>query len=163
VQPRCAHLDLVADFGPGDTICAACVAMGSGWVHLRQCRVCGNTACCDSSPNRHATAHFHETGHAIMRTLEPDQTWSWCFVDEETLEQDEAGRWEAVDGFFDAGLWFARAVIADGVSPPFAPESTAGEGFPLGAWETTYRERHREGRLYPEQVTQLEALPGWRW
>jgi hypothetical protein len=163
MQPRCSHLDLVGDFGPGADVCHACVAIGSDWVHLRQCRVCGNTACCDSSPNRHATAHFNETAHQIMRTLEPDQDWSWCFVDEESLEQDEHGAWQAVDGFFDAGLWFAQAVIADGVALPFPPEATAGDGFPLGAWESAYRERHRSGRLYPEQTSQLEALPGWRW
>jgi hypothetical protein len=163
MRPTCTHLDEVADVGPGLDVCPACVAIHSGWVHLRQCRICGNTACCDSSPNRHATAHFHESGHPIMRTLEEDQDWSWCFVDDETLVQDEHGAWQRSDGFFDAGMWFARAVLADGASLPFPPDATAGDGFPLGVWETTYRDQHRTGTLDPEQAAELETLPGWRW
>ena len=163
MQPTCTHLDQVNDVAPGSDVCPACVAIGSEWLHLRQCRVCGNTACCDSSPKRHARAHFHETHHPIMQTLEPDQDWSWCFVDEETLEQDDDGRWQAVDAFFEAGLWFAREVIRDGVALPFPPGATAGDGFPLGVWETTYRGRHRAGTLHPEQASALESLPGWTW
>jgi len=164
MRTTCTHLDQVADFGPGADVCAACVEIGSTWVHLRQCRVCGNTACCDTSPNKHATAHFRASGHPIMRTLEADQDWSWCFVDEETLEQDDEGRWTAVDGFFDAGVWFAREALAAGVATlPFPPEATAGDGFPLGVWESTYRGRHRAGTLDPDQAAELEALPGWHW
>lgn len=164
MRTTCTHLDLIADVGPGADGCAACVAIDSTWHHLRQCRICGNTACCDSSPNRHATAHFHETGHPIMRTLEEGQDWSWCFVDRETLEQDEDGAWRAVDGFFDAGIWFAREVLSSGAATlPFPPGATAGEGFPLGVWEATYRGRHRAGTLDPDQAAELESLPGWRW
>jgi hypothetical protein len=164
MQVTCTHLDQIVDVGPGADVCAACVASGDSWVHLRQCRICGNTACCDTSPNKHATAHFHETAHPIMRTLEADQDWSWCFVERETLEQDDAGRWHAVDGFFEAGLWFARETLAEGAaSLPFPPGSTVGDGFPLGVWESTYRGRHRAGTLDPEQAADLEALPGWRW
>jgi hypothetical protein len=162
MRPTCTHVDQVADVGPGDDVCAVCVEMGSGWVHLRQCRVCGNTACCDSSPNRHASAHFRETGHPIMRTLEADQTWSWCFVDHETLEQDDTGAWQMIDPFFDAGLWHAQDVLANGISLPFPRAATAGD-FPLGQWEQVYRDRHRAGTLHPEQAAQLETLPGWRW
>jgi len=64
--------------------CDACLAEGLVWVHLRMCVVCGNVACCDSSPARHATAHFHETGHEVMRSAEPGETWRWCFVHELT-------------------------------------------------------------------------------
>jgi hypothetical protein len=38
--------------------------------------------CCDSSPNRHATKHFHATGHPIVRSFQPGEDWSWCYVDE---------------------------------------------------------------------------------
>jgi hypothetical protein len=164
MTPNCTHLDLVAEVGPGLDVCPACVAIGSDWLHLRQCRTCGLTGCCDSSPNKHASGHFRETGHPIMRTLEDDQTWSWCFVDEETLEQDEDGSWRAVDGFFEAGMWFAREALTSGVAQlPFPREATAGDGFPLGMWEATYRSRHQRGALYPEQTAALESLPGWRW
>ena len=65
--------------------CLACVAMNSRWVHLRTCLVCGAVNCCDSSPNRHATKHYHSTGHPIMTSAEPDETWVWCYVDEAEL------------------------------------------------------------------------------
>ena len=51
------------------------------WVHLRQCLECGHVACCDSSPRQHATAHFQDTGHPVMRSAEPGEDWRWCFVD----------------------------------------------------------------------------------
>jgi hypothetical protein len=164
MRTTCTHLGQIADVGPGLDVCPACVAIGSTWLHLRQCRVCGLTGCCDTSPNKHATAHFHETGHPIMRTLEEGQSWSWCFVDRETLEQDVAGRWRAVDAFFDAGLWYAREILADGQAElPFPPGATADDGFPLGVWETTYRGRHDRGSLDPDQAADLESLPGWTW
>jgi monovalent cation:H+ antiporter-2, CPA2 family len=51
-------------------------------VHLRMCQVCGEVGCCDDSPNKHATAHHHETGHPIIRSLEPGEDWSWCYDDQ---------------------------------------------------------------------------------
>jgi CPA1 family monovalent cation:H+ antiporter len=51
------------------------------WVHLRMCLKCGNVACCDSSVGKHATRHFHDTRHPVMRSYEPGETWRWCFVD----------------------------------------------------------------------------------
>lgn len=162
VRPTCTHLDQIADVGPGADVCETCVTMGGTWQHLRQCLTCGRTGCCDSSPNRHASAHFAETGHPLMRTLEAGQDWSWCFVDKETLNQID-GRWQATDGFFDAGLWFARQQLDAGAALPFSPGATAGDGFPLSLWESTYRRRHRAGTLDPDQAAELEALPGWSW
>ena len=63
-----------------DPVCEECVAEGTRWVHLRQCLVCGHVACCDSSPRRHATAHFHDSGHPVMQSAEPGEAWRWCFV-----------------------------------------------------------------------------------
>ncbi|SDI61809.1 ubiquitin-hydrolase Zn-finger-containing protein [Actinokineospora alba] len=80
----CEHLaDLPGEVTPdADDYCADCRAMGAtGWVHLRQCLTCGHVACCDSSPRRHATAHFTSSDHPVMRSLEPGETWRWCFVD----------------------------------------------------------------------------------
>lgn len=62
--------------------CARCLAEGLSWVHLRLCLTCGNVACCDSSIGRHATAHYHEAGHPVMRSFEPGEAWRWCFVDQ---------------------------------------------------------------------------------
>ena len=62
--------------------CADCVAMGAEvWAHLRICLSCGHVACCDSSPHRHATRHATETGHPVMRSFEPGETWRWCYED----------------------------------------------------------------------------------
>ncbi|MEP9384933.1 Na+/H+ antiporter [Nocardioides sp. KR10-350] len=63
-----------------EPVCQACLDEGTRWVSLRQCLVCGNVACCDSSPRRHATLHFHETAHPVMESAEPGEDWRWCFL-----------------------------------------------------------------------------------
>ena len=63
-----------------DPVCQACLDEGTRWVSLRQCLVCGNVACCDSSPRRHATAHFHDTSHSVIESAEPGEDWRWCYV-----------------------------------------------------------------------------------
>ena len=62
--------------------CPTCLAEGLTWVHLRACAMCGNVGCCDSSVGKHADAHFAETGHPVMRSIEPGEAWRWCYVDE---------------------------------------------------------------------------------
>jgi len=74
------HADLRVD--PPLDVCSACVELGDTWFHLRQCLTCGHTGCCDRSPNQHATAHFHESGHAMIRSAQPDEEWQWCYVDD---------------------------------------------------------------------------------
>ncbi|RHW26600.1 sodium:proton antiporter [Nocardioides immobilis] len=64
----------------GELGCGECLAIGSRWVALRMCLTCGTIGCCDSSPHRHATAHFHATAHPVMRSVEPAETWRWCYV-----------------------------------------------------------------------------------
>jgi uncharacterized UBP type Zn finger protein len=61
--------------------------MGDTWVHLRMCVVCGNVACCDSSKNKHASAHGAGTRHPVMRSIEPGERWLWCFMDAATMER----------------------------------------------------------------------------
>jgi CPA1 family monovalent cation:H+ antiporter len=51
-------------------------------VHLRMCLTCGHVGCCDSSVPRHATAHATSTGHPVMQSAEPGETWRWCYRDE---------------------------------------------------------------------------------
>src|SRR5436305_1079753 len=68
--------------------CEECLKTGGWWVHLRMCQICGKIGCCDNSPSKHATAHFHETSHPIIRSAEPGEDWSWCYVDEIGLELD---------------------------------------------------------------------------
>ncbi|ASW54556.1 UBP-type zinc finger domain-containing protein [Plantactinospora sp. KBS50] len=80
----CTHLTEAGTAEPETTgECPECVAIGADWVHLRSCLTCGHVGCCDSSPNRHATAHFQTTGHPVMRSIQPGESWRWCFVDEE--------------------------------------------------------------------------------
>jgi monovalent cation/hydrogen antiporter len=62
--------------------CEECLRDGTRWVHLRLCLECGHVGCCDSSVGRHATGHHHETGHPVMRSIEPGEAWRWCYVDE---------------------------------------------------------------------------------
>lgn len=79
---QCAHLDQVQEVRPKSQGCEECLKLGDEWVHLRVCMTCGHVGCCDSSKNKHATAHFHATGHPIMRSFQPDEDWAWCYVDQ---------------------------------------------------------------------------------
>jgi uncharacterized UBP type Zn finger protein len=81
----CSHLDQIHDVEPKSDGCEECLASGGRWVHLRMCLVCGHVGCCDSSPGKHATQHFHATHHPVMRSAEPGETWGWCYVDEVQL------------------------------------------------------------------------------
>jgi CPA2 family monovalent cation:H+ antiporter-2 len=83
----CEHLAQASYFEPTATVCKECVAMGSGWVHLRQCLWCGHVGCCDSSPNRHATKHYHSSGHPVIRSVQPGESWGYCYADDLFLEQ----------------------------------------------------------------------------
>jgi monovalent cation/hydrogen antiporter len=67
-----------------DPVCTRCLDEGLTWVALRQCLVCGNVACCDSSPQQHATVHFRETTHPVMQSAEPGEEWRWCYVHHHT-------------------------------------------------------------------------------
>ncbi len=78
----CSHLDQIRDVSPLTEGCTECLRIGGWWVHLRLCLSCGSVGCCDSSPNRHATAHARASGHPIVRSLEPGEDWLWCYVDE---------------------------------------------------------------------------------
>ncbi len=82
--PECTHLDSVEILDlPHEVVgCEECLALGMQWVHLRMCQTCGHIGCCDNSPGKHATAHFTQTGHPIIRSAEPGEDWSWCYSDE---------------------------------------------------------------------------------
>lgn len=84
----CDHLDTVREVIPATPGCEECLKQGSWWVHLRLCRTCGHVGCCDDSPNRHATAHFHGTGHPIIEGYDPPEGWGWCYVDAVEVDFD---------------------------------------------------------------------------
>jgi uncharacterized UBP type Zn finger protein len=80
----CSHLDKIkfTELPLPIEGCEECLKIGSHWVHLRMCMQCGKIGCCDDSPNRHASGHVRELSHPIIRSAEPGENWSWCYVDE---------------------------------------------------------------------------------
>jgi len=77
----CTHTDQIRVTHTHKRVCEDCVKIGDSWVHLRLCLECGHVGCCDSSKNKHATKHFHRTKHPLVRSLEPGESWVWCYVD----------------------------------------------------------------------------------
>lgn len=78
----CEHFEMTDPAAPASNGCRECLELGDNWVHLRVCLVCGQVGCCDSSKNKHATKHFHASGHPVMRSFEPGETWGWCYIDQ---------------------------------------------------------------------------------
>jgi hypothetical protein len=91
VADTCTHLDTIAQVEPSGNGCIDCEAIGGRWVHLRRCAECGHVGCCDSSPNKHATAHFHTTAHPLIQSYEPGEEWYWCYADEVAFELPQDG------------------------------------------------------------------------
>ena len=84
---QCPHIPAVRNVAPRTPDgCEECLATGMRWVHLRLCQECGHVGCCDNSQGKHATKHFHASHHALMRSFEPGEDWSWCYVDELFIE-----------------------------------------------------------------------------
>ncbi|MGL5856952.1 MAG: Na+/H+ antiporter [Angustibacter sp.] len=81
---HCEHLEQAPTAVQPSSLdgCEDCLREGITWVHLRLCLTCGYVGCCDTSPRQHATAHFHDAQHPVMRSFEPHEYWRWCFVDE---------------------------------------------------------------------------------
>jgi uncharacterized UBP type Zn finger protein len=82
----CEHVSQIQKVHPNTNGCEECLQTGGAWVHLRLCMTCGHVGCCDSSPGRHASRHFRNTRHPIIRSLEPGEHWGWCFPDELMLD-----------------------------------------------------------------------------
>jgi hypothetical protein len=83
---RCSHEYLIQDCPPSAAGCEDCLKTGDSWVHLRICLICGHVGCCDQSKNKHATKHFHASGHPIIQSIEPGEDWRWCYVDQILLD-----------------------------------------------------------------------------
>lgn len=78
----CEHEIDIDPLPPRTRGCEECLKTGTPWVHLRLCLTCGHIGCCDSSPGRHATKHFHHTAHPVVASWEPGERWAWCYVDQ---------------------------------------------------------------------------------
>lgn len=86
-ETACRHLLHIATVKhPHKLECDECVKIGSSWVHLRTCQDCGGTRCCDSSPNRHASAHARTSGHPVVASAQPGERWLYCYPDDEMVE-----------------------------------------------------------------------------
>ncbi|QSB17186.1 cation:proton antiporter [Natronosporangium hydrolyticum] len=81
ISTACTHLDQIRVTETDQQECAECVATGDDWVQLRLCLSCGVVRCCDDSINKHATAHFRQTNHPIVESLEPGEHWRYCYID----------------------------------------------------------------------------------
>jgi uncharacterized UBP type Zn finger protein len=87
----CEHFPQPQAVTAGSVGCEECEKSGDSWVHLRICLTCGHVGCCDDSPNRHATAHVHATGHSVIASFERGEQWAYCYADEAFFERLQAG------------------------------------------------------------------------
>lgn len=85
---QCAHLEEVKAASPRTNGCEECLRTGDSWVHLRLCESCGHVGCCDSSKNKHASRHFRITGHPVIRSFQPGETWRYCYIDKQMAESE---------------------------------------------------------------------------
>ncbi|WP_298738839.1 UBP-type zinc finger domain-containing protein [uncultured Chitinophaga sp.] len=82
----CKHLQDIREVklpAEDEHVCEECIKHNGRWVHLRTCQTCGATLCCDASPARHMTAHYHATGHPVVASAEPGEQWLWCYPDQQ--------------------------------------------------------------------------------
>jgi hypothetical protein len=87
----CTHTSDIRTREASGEGCVECLATGGHWLHLRRCTDCGHVGCCDNSPGRHATGHFHSIAHPVMQSFEPGEDWYWCYVDELGFEVEGEG------------------------------------------------------------------------
>lgn len=80
---ECTHLDQIRDITPNADVCEECIKIGGVWVRLRVCMICGHVGCCEQSVHKHAEAHYHETEHPIIESLDPTESWwRYCYPDD---------------------------------------------------------------------------------
>jgi hypothetical protein len=86
-QSVCAHIKAIKSVKLSENnVCEECIKNNGTWVHLRVCQTCGVTLCCDDSPSRHMTKHYHKIHHPVISSAEPGERWLWCYPDEQFVE-----------------------------------------------------------------------------
>jgi CPA2 family monovalent cation:H+ antiporter-2 len=93
----CPHVSEIIPVLPSAHGCEDCLRSGDDWVHLRICLSCGHVGCCDSSPNRHASAHARTPGHPLICSAEPGEDWAYCYLDQTTMAPERVGGSYAVE------------------------------------------------------------------
>lgn len=88
----CTHLGQIRKVTPSADGCEDCLKIGDTWVHLRLCLSCGHVGCCDDSKNKHATRHYRATRHSIIKSLEDDEDWVWCYLDKTFVDPEDLSR-----------------------------------------------------------------------
>src|SRR2546421_11485936 len=99
---QCSHLNQIRITSSDTHVCEECVKMGDRWVHLRLCLECGHVGCCDNSPGRHATGHFHQTHHPVIRSFEPREERAFCYCDERFAQHFPGMRGESAPEHYAA-------------------------------------------------------------
>ncbi len=89
MSKACTHLESLSPQEPHSTGCEECLKTGASWLHLRLCLNCGHVGCCDSSPERHATKHYHSDGHPVMMSFEPGEDWGYCYADKSEFDMND--------------------------------------------------------------------------
>lgn len=86
-QGLCQHLSAIKDVKLSkEHVCEECIKENGEWVHLRTCQTCGVTLCCDDSPKKHMTQHYHKDHHPVIASAQPGERWLWCYPDEQFVE-----------------------------------------------------------------------------
>lgn len=86
-QDACSHIKAIKKvITDKNRVCEECIKIQGNWVHLRTCQTCGKTLCCDASPHKHMTKHYHETQHPVIASAEKGERWLWCYPDEQFVD-----------------------------------------------------------------------------
>jgi hypothetical protein len=86
-QSFCSHIEAIKTVKLSDDhVCEECIKHNGTWVHLRTCQTCGVTLCCDDSPSKHMTQHYHNEHHPVVASAQPGERWLWCYPDEQFAE-----------------------------------------------------------------------------
>lgn len=88
----------------------------------------------------------------------------------ESLSPERTARLRALPGWVDntrEAMWetgYRRLVDYVGTNGGLpAQKLVLDDGFTIGGWVATQRERYRRGRLSRERVSKLQEIPGWTW
>ena len=78
------------------------------------------------------------------------------------LEAFPGWTWDAFGDQFSEGVSYLQT-FADREGHARVPGGYTETDFPLGRWVTKRRSDRRAGRMSPDRVALLEAIPGWTW
>ena len=78
----CDHVSQIENVHASSSGCEDCEKIGGEWINLRVCLICGHVGCCDDSPNKHATAHYNASGHPVIQSFNPGESWVYCYPDD---------------------------------------------------------------------------------